>query len=86
MDANVRQVNRLDGAEAQRFRDMLSSSSFGLLRMRIEGEIERARTACERSDDQRETTRAQGAVHALRSVLDLPKIILREMEQRPKSS
>jgi len=66
--------------EAERFEAMLASPSFGLLRARIAGELERARTDCESQDGALEIHRAQGRVKALRTMLELPINMLKEMK------
>jgi hypothetical protein len=63
---------------------MLDSPPFQLLKARMVGELERMRTACERQDEPRELSRAQGSVAALRAVLALPDQILKEIEKRKK--
>lgn len=62
---------------------MLASEPFALLRGRISGELDRARADCE---NQQGLTlkRAQGQVKALRTALELPAIMLREMKAKTK--
>jgi hypothetical protein len=59
---------------------MLTSPPFAVMRERIAAELERARDGCERRDGI-ELHRSQGAVAALRVVLDLPLRILADMKR-----
>lgn len=81
MQPNVVRSARLDGVDKERFRAMLASESFGLLRVRIEAELVRARETCQRSDSGLEVRRCQGAVAALEAVMKLPERILGEMSK-----
>jgi hypothetical protein len=76
--------DRHDHLDAERFRDMVLSPPFQILRRRIEAELERQRTECERQEDESPLRQAQGAVAALRTVLALPTIILGEIERAKK--
>lgn len=82
MDTKRLPDERLDGLDAERFRDMLASTSFGLLRSRIAAELERAREACTTATERTDIHRAQGSAAALRAVLAMPKTILNEMEPK----
>lgn len=76
--------SRLDQLDADRFRDMVTSPSFALFTARLKDELERSRLVCEREDDPGLVAKAQGAVAALRSVLAMPAIILKEIESKRK--
>jgi hypothetical protein len=78
----VRVTDRLDHLDAERFRDMMASAPFQLLRTRIEMELGRALAICEGQDDIRLLRRAQGQAAALRCVLGLPIQILSEIERK----
>jgi len=82
MDTKTLPDERLDGLDAERFRDMLASPSFALLRTRIGAEFVRAKEACAQATVPHDIYRAQGSVAALRAVLAMPETILDEM--RPK--
>ena len=82
MDTKTLPDERLDGIDAERFRDMLALESFAILWKRILAEMERSREACSQQTEPRDIYRAQGAAGALRAVLAMPETILAEM--RPK--
>ena len=75
---------RLDAIDAERFRDMMASPSFALVRSRIDAELGRAREACTQATKRIQIHRAQGSAAALRAVLGMPAQILDEMEKAPK--
>jgi hypothetical protein len=75
------QVNRTDALDTERFEAMVASPPFALLRARIAAELERARADCE-TQCELVLTRAQGQAKALRTVLDLPASMLREMKAK----
>jgi hypothetical protein len=70
---------RLDQIDREQFEAMLASDSFELLRSRISAELIRALTDCESQADPMMLHRAQGAAKALRVVLELPGMLLKEM-------
>jgi hypothetical protein len=70
---------RLDDFDARDLKEMLASRPFALLRARLAAELERQRAACERAAEAVELHRAQGAVAALRTALDLPERVLKEI-------
>jgi len=77
-------TNRLDHLDAERFREMIASPAFVQLRDRIEKERARQMVVCVTSDVTKELRKAQGAVAALRVVLELPAQILKEIEAQRK--
>lgn len=81
MQQPVARSPRLDAIDEERFADMVASESFALLKDRIAGELDRARTDCE-TQFGLTLTRAQGRVNALRTVLEIPAIMLREIKAR----
>lgn len=85
MEAKVTSSERLDQLDAERFRDMLASPPFDILRKRITAELERARMDCERQTNIRDLRRAQGVTSGLRTVLALPEQILKEIESRKRA-
>jgi hypothetical protein len=85
MEPPVKRSNRLDQIDTELFEQMLASGSYQLLRARIAGELERARTDCENQPEPREVYKAQGAVRALRVALELPARILQEMKAGTRS-
>jgi len=82
METKAAPIDRLDALDAERFRDMLASPPFVLLKERVTKEWERAREACAQETELRDIYRAQGRVAALRVALDLPNLILKEIEKR----
>lgn len=62
----------------------MNSEPFNLFRSRVLDEIERARLACETKDIDRDVLRAQGRVAALRTALDLPAQILKEIRSKAR--
>lgn len=84
MDTKTLTDARLDGLDAERFRDMLASSSFGLLRSRIAAELERARETCMTATKRTDIHRAQGSAAAYRAVLAMPAAILNEMQPKKR--
>jgi hypothetical protein len=84
MDTKLTVAPRHDPRDAERFRDMLASPPFQLLRGRMYAELERARANCETKSDPVDVYRVQGTVSALRVVLALPDQILKEMEGQRK--
>jgi hypothetical protein len=82
MDTRTVPTQRLDGLEAERFREMLASPPFALLTARLKAQLEREREACERSDDRTKLLRAQGAAAALRVALGLPGQLLTEITKK----
>lgn len=79
MDAKVVRSQRLDQLDAEQFDEMVKSSAFRNLRLRIEDELERSRKDCERHRETEDIYRSQGATAALRVVLGLPTKILAEI-------
>lgn len=78
---NVAKTPKLDSMDARRMRDLIESAPFQLIQKRIQSELDRAVATCERSDIAIELQRAQGAAAALRTVLALPKLILKEVDR-----
>ncbi len=74
----VEQRVKLDGEDARRLREMIESAPWKLFAGRVEAELARATSACERSAAPVEIHRAQGAAMALRAVMRLPAQILSE--------
>jgi len=72
-------ARRLDQIDAERFDAMLNSGSFALFTERIRADLLRAQSDCELQKDAVDLRRAQGRVTALRTVLDLPPRILKEI-------
>jgi hypothetical protein len=73
---------RLDQIDREHFEEMLASASFDLLRSRISVELVRALADCESQADPMAVHRAQGAAKALRVVLELPGMLLKEMSAK----
>ena len=84
MEAKLTPSGRLDDIDVQRFKAMVESAPFERFGARIVAELERARLACERGEEEIQLRRAQGVVTALRMVLELPKTMLAEMNNRLK--
>jgi hypothetical protein len=82
MQPAIKASERLDQIDREQFEAMLASAPFELLAARIAAELERARADCESQLDVIAVHRAQGAVKALRTALDLPKILLKEMSTK----
>ena len=81
MQTPVTTSTRLDAIDAERFDEMAASESFGHFRARIAAELERAREDCE-TQFGLPLTRSQGKVNALRTVLALPAMMIKEMRAR----
>lgn len=85
MEGKIVVPDRLDGLDAERFAEMLSSPPFALFRGRIYQELERARADCETFTEPAQIHRAQGRCASLRTVVLLPEIMLREMRTRKQA-
>lgn len=72
---------KIDSLEAERFEAMIASEAFAILRKRIAAFLDRSRVECESRHEPSALYRAQGAVAALRTVLDLPQMITDEMQR-----
>jgi hypothetical protein len=84
MKTKVTAAPRSDDLLVDRLQRMIQSEPFQLYQQRIRNELERARVACERvTNSMPEVRAAQGATMALRGVLALPDVLLREMAPRP---
>ncbi len=68
-------------ASARDILDLLETPAFNALLGRIDCMIESERKTCEASADIREIRKAQGAVRALRTVRNLPAMLLHDAEQ-----
>ena len=78
----VKQQPKPDGVDAKFIRDMVASSSFQLVLARVNAELVRAVGTCERSVEGIEIYRAQGAAAALRMVLAIPNLILKDIAKK----
>jgi hypothetical protein len=85
VDTPAVKSDRTDHLDAERFRDMVASPPYQLIVRRLQGELERARAACERENSEREVARAQGACAALRTALHIPDIVLEEIIARTRA-
>lgn len=85
MESNLKPRDRGDALDTERFENMLASPPFALYLKRVAAELERARTDCEKQDELRAIHNAQGRCASLRTVLELPAIMLREMRGGTKS-
>ncbi len=70
-----------DPLESERFEAMLESGSFARFLSRVKAEGERAAKDCHKADEPREIYRLQGQIHALRTVLELPENIRKELRK-----
>jgi hypothetical protein len=79
-------TNRFDAIDIDELRHVISHEAFKTIQVRIEVELKRATETCTRSESQTEVLRAQGAVAALKAVLEIPGRLLNEMSHlaRPK--
>lgn len=78
MELRRNPIARLDGLDREAFQAMMASEPFAIIQARITAELHRAEEACVRSDADLDLRRAQGAVTALRAVLELPMRIFQE--------
>lgn len=84
MESKAIVTDRLDHLDAERFRDMIASPPFAILRNRIEQELARRIETCTTADVTKELRKAQGGAAALRTVLALPAQILKEIESQKR--
>jgi hypothetical protein len=75
---------RLDQLDGNKIRELLAAPAWGLIRDRVDDELQRARTECEGASEPAEIYRAQGRVKALRAVLQIPENLLREIRENGK--
>jgi hypothetical protein len=85
MTTNVNNSNRLDGIDAERFRQMIESESFALLRKRIQQMFDTAARRCIEETDLPTLHANQGAAHCLRTILGLPEQLLGEIRSNNKA-
>ena len=85
MTTKISPTGRYDAIDREHFRTMIESDQFKLVMARISAERDRATVTCTRSPDQVELLRAQGAVAALDTALELPARLLVEMAARIKA-
>jgi hypothetical protein len=76
---NVARTPKPDSIDARRLREMIDSPPYRLVAARVNAELDRALATCERSDVAVTLHRSQGAVAALRTVLAIPELILKEI-------
>jgi len=79
MTAKITPTNRWDAIDREQFRTMIESDGFKAIQDRIVAERDRAIETCIRSGDTLELPRAQGAVAALQTAIELPRRLLAEM-------
>jgi hypothetical protein len=82
MDTKTLPDARLDGLDAERFRDMLASPPFAWLWARIVNEFERSREECTKPGLPADVSFTQGRNAAYRAVLAIPKTMLDEMSPK----
>lgn len=82
MTSNVRVIERGDAFTARELKDLTDSRAFNVLVRRIDKMIDDARNACESADSFERLKEAQGALRALRTVKQLPAILIREVEAK----
>lgn len=75
----VAKTPKPDKIDAERMRAMLASEPYRLISTRIKAELDRALATCECSADPVALHRAQGAIAALRTVVAIPDLILKEI-------
>ena len=73
--------DRQDALDIEAFEAMCASAPFALYLGRVASELSRAMATCETSDDLDAIYRGQGAVHALRTVMNLPEAMLKKMKE-----
>lgn len=82
MTGKIHVVERGDAFTARELKDLAESRAFNVLTTRIDRMIEEQRCACERAGSLGELQCAQGALRVLRTVKQLPAILIREMESK----
>lgn len=86
MEALLTPSRRADAIDAEQFGQMIESEYFRRFIARVKAERDRAVEACLTTGDDLPLRRAQGAQAALRSVLELPELMLAEMRGKPRYS
>jgi len=82
LTGNVRIISRAEAFEAERVNEAAEGAFWELMTAKIQGMIVDAQKVLADSDEDRDLARAQGAVRALRRVLELPEIIRKEVKRR----
>lgn len=73
-----------DSSDLDALRELVRSRGFELFIARVREELERYRVECEHPSDSWVTHVAQGAVRALRTVFDIPSILILEITSEVK--
>jgi len=74
--------DRQDAIDIEALETMTASAPFALFMAAIDIELSRACGMCERGESYNDVLRAQGAAHALRAVVGLPKSMLSAMRKK----
>lgn len=77
---NITITARPDSLDSDQISEMLRSKAWALFSKRVNEMIDQQARACETSADTVQLMRAQGAVAALRRVLEVPSMIRREAQ------
>lgn len=77
-------LHRGEACTARDLRDMAESQAFNVYAARVDQMIEAELRGCERAVTLEDLKRSQGAIKALRTVRELPGILMHELESKPK--
>lgn len=83
MTGKITLVERGDVFEARELKDLAESRAFNVYARRIDRMIEDQRSACESAQTFEQLKEAQGALKVLKTVRQLPAILIREMASTP---
>lgn len=82
----IKLLHRADVLDAKEFQDVVGGPAYARIVAKIEAILASEQRKIESSESMEELRRAQGAISALRSVLDLPNRILAEMQKEARTS
>lgn len=82
MNSNARPAPRFDDLDREEFQKMFESAAFKRFEGRVNDMLRRTQEDAERLDSELDVRRAQGGAKALRAVLNMPAIMLDEMQRR----
>jgi hypothetical protein len=78
LQGKIQIVARQELTDADRVNEAIDGAFWKVIEVKVRQMIEQAQRAIEDSNEDREIARSQGAIRALRRVLELPEIIRKE--------
>lgn len=72
-------TDRRDAIDIEAFETMIGSPAFALFMEHVDLELMRALATCETATDPNAIYRGQGAAHAIRAILRMPKAMQKKM-------